>query len=1455
MGLYLTLMTPRVQTKLIAYFTRQLHERTGLELSIGRVDFRFLETVVLEEVLLRDERQDTLLFVGRLFARLDSFRLMHRSCTVKELRLDNAYLNYRAPDKGRREASALDRLMDAFSRRDTLAAAHPGWKVNLSRVELRDCRVNYAEATIRPAEQGINWTDVECREVNAVLRSIDFPAGRFRARVEGLSLKEKSGFALRELTANVLLEDARLLVTDGTIRAGKSRLHLDTLVHEWVPGAGYWQDFVRKMPQRYVFSDAAVYLDDLAYFNGTLLGMDNLITGSGEIYGTVVALAGKNLDVCLGEKSRVRASFRSRGLPRVADTRFEIMLQESSLVAGELREIYLPWLEEHYLPLPGFLDRYDTFIIFGYFSGTLDDFALAARSATPGAGGTIYMTYQADTAGYRYAGDLRLNRVDYALLSGQDALGAGAFNGKFSGGKARESTFTLEGEAPRVALFNTRLRRVQVAARGEGDRYDVSLSVDNDSIRARVNMEYESRDSMTAIRGRGELHLDTWDAWAPALFARGESVDARFDGEWTEGRDTCHAALLVASLDYSSERGKVAIDTIRFTHDAGRDDGKTTLASDLIDAELTGNYRQLQPETLWKYLLSTYFPSIEKDKQPPLREFDFACSVTMKRLNDLLPLVLPGLSLADEATLAARHDKAGNIHLEFTADSVGWEKFHLAGPRLRVDGDRDSVESTCTAEQLHYEPVGRIYNLREVTRVRPDRVASELTWNNWGRETYSGALSLDLGLSRYGDRHVTQLLVHPGVIIIGDTVWKVERSLVLKERDNYFINNFEIRHDDQLFRLKGRVGESPRDTLLVQCENLEIADLNRVLLGNRVPLTGILNGHVRVQDFYRDRLVHANVELSRWGIAGDTLGTLNAHSYWDARQKRLRLDIANHVNDRVPVSANGYYNPSTNDLYLQCILSSLDARQVTSYIPGVEETGSGSISGIVTLQGPSHAPLLDGYLQFDRVTVPVEPLHTTFTINDRVEIKENRVLFDRLKLQDDNSNAVGMSGYYDIVKGHHDVNLLFKDFLILNAPTTWQEAVHGQVAISGRARMHDPAGVPTVVANLKTGRGSRLFVPLESTGLEDEYNFLHFINASRGDARAPAPGRRRQTLSPAASLDLNVAIEITNDLELQLILDPTVGDILKSIGHGNLRLSLEKDKQMNLFGEYVIEQGEYLFTMGNLVNKQFILHSGGHIEWNGSLTNATIDVTALYPLRTALGDLVQNAVSDWDTRDYSTKVPVECTLHLTENLMNPTINFGIEFPSLDTRTRSTLQSLLDSPDEINKQVFALLLMNRFYPRDAEEIMIRDAGYQTGVATASEMLSRQFSRWLSRLTSNLDIGVAYRPGDRETNNEFEIALSTRVWNNRISISANGNVIDGTKGSGQTPVTGDFDVDVKLNPPGTLKLKAYSHTDNKITYNATETVQGIGVSYQEYFDTFRELLRNYLGLFKNKKPREK
>lgn len=260
-----------------------------------------------------------------------------------------------------------------------------------------------------------------------------------------------------------------------------------------------------------------------------------------------------------------------------------------------------------------------------------------------------------------------------------------------------------------------------------------------------------------------------------------------------------------------------------------------------------------------------------------------------------------------------------------------------------------------------------------------------------------------------------------------------------------------------------------------------------------------------------------------------------------------------------------------------------------------------------------------------------------------------------------------------------------------------------------------------------------------------------------------------------------------------------------------------------------------------------------------------LDISAVYNLKTTISELLPVDVGASEGSDgeevvseSGRKVPVECVLNLSDNLRNPSVKFDINFPSLESQSKSYIQSLFSSQDEVNKQMFSLLVLNRFYRSDNTG----DYGTQAqtaGVTTVTEMMSNQLSNWLSQISNNVDIGVAYRMGDpnREvSSDEIELALSTQLLNDRVTISANGNMDvgntrNGTDSDRKTNIAGDFDVEVKLNRQGTLKMKAYSHTNEKILYNNTEMIQGVGISYQETFGTLRELLRKYFGFLRRKK----
>jgi hypothetical protein len=276
-----------------------------------------------------------------------------------------------------------------------------------------------------------------------------------------------------------------------------------------------------------------------------------------------------------------------------------------------------------------------------------------------------------------------------------------------------------------------------------------------------------------------------------------------------------------------------------------------------------------------------------------------------------------------------------------------------------------------------------------------------------------------------------------------------------------------------------------------------------------------------------------------------------------------------------------------------------------------------------------------------------------------------------------------------------------------------------------------------------------------------------------------------------------------------------------------------------------------------VINKKFEIERGGTIAWNGDPYDAILNLNAIYRLKASLAELYANSV---ENADYNQRIPVLCKINLTNSLNNPDIRFDIELPTTEDRVRDEVKQYISSEEDLNKQILSLLVLGKFYTPE----YLRGSYTSTGsglmgstASTASELFSNQFSNWLSQISNDFDIGFNYRPGNEITNNEIEFALSTQMFNDRVSI--NGNIGNNsslrTTSNNSTNLVGDADINVKLTNNGKLQLKAYNHSNNNLIYETSPYTQGVGISYREDFNDFGELWQKMTKIFKSTKAKQK
>jgi hypothetical protein len=134
-----------------------------------------------------------------------------------------------------------------------------------------------------------------------------------------------------------------------------------------------------------------------------------------------------------------------------------------------------------------------------------------------------------------------------------------------------------------------------------------------------------------------------------------------------------------------------------------------------------------------------------------------------------------------------------------------------------------------------------------------------------------------------------------------------------------------------------------------------------------------------------------------------------------------------------------------------------------------------------------------------------------------------------------------------------------------------------------------------------------------------------------------------------------------------------------------------------------------------------------------------------------------------------------------------------------------------------------------------------------------LVSNQLSSWLSGINQNVNLGVNYKAATSTAGQEFDIAVSTQLLNNRLLIDGVFGMSYENQSSQQqaSSIVGDINIEYVLTDNRRWRLKAFNRTNtsDNLMYNNAPYTQGVGVSWQRGFDKIGDLFKNEK---KKKKP---
>jgi hypothetical protein len=1089
----------------------------------------------------------------------------------------------------------------------------------------------------------------------------------------------------------------------------------------------------------------------------------------------------------------------------------------------------------------------------GFFTGFPQDFVTFGTLQTEAGSFGLDLNLERDTIkdGLVYAGALQANAVNAGYLFDADSLGT--ISGDFTLDAFSQETFEfadIQGTITQLSYRDYNYQNITLDGKLSKQRFSGSISSDDPNVALKFKGLVDFSQTVPYYDFDAEIFNLNLTALNLVNLKQELSLmsNLSLDGRGSNIDNAAGKLLATESLLCYGD-SSVTMNDLVFTIYGDSTNRKVSFDSDIVDVSVTGVFNPLELPDAFRNMVSEVMPSLAEPISIEAKEV-FQFSINYATDNSITSLLIPGLKIDANTSLYGSFDsEQRKLEISFLSPGVDYGKFSVKNISADMGKNGEIFKGRIFANNFFIDSLN-FGNPDVDIEAYNDFVELK---TGWFAATGNNSAKLELHADFFSKDHFIVEL-EPGYFNIRDLRWDIdERAIFEKDSTSLFFDSFLIHSGEQTVVLDGKIGLSSSDTVRFNIENFDLASLDSMGIGVQKNIAGLVNLKGAVSNFYESTAIEAVGDVENFVLGERGIGNLILSSAYQGDSKDLKINATLVNEGRELVTFDGVYNTKGDDkMNGDLILDEFDLDILNELgIPQVSDF-SGSADGQIQVEGVLTKPQLKGHIDFDKAMFKIDYLNTYFVFDDRVRVEPDFFGIDYKPLLDSKGNkgfVVASAFHEDFANWSYDISADVDNFYILNTTREENKLYFGQAFATGSVQLGGYEGKLEVNIDASTEKGTTINLPLDEDEEVALENFVHFVNEDR-----EIDSDREIDLS-GVSMRLNV--DATPDALFRIIFDEKSGDILQGRGAGKISLETTEAGEFNMFGRYEIFSGNYNFTLRSLISKQFDLRPGGTIGWYGDPYNADLDLSAVYSVRTPLYPIMI------ENRElYRSRELVNVIMALTGKLQTPAIGFDIELPQATENERIQLASAVSSVNQLNQQVFALLILNKFIAIAAPEQA--GTGVVSGVAaftntSTSEFISNQLSGWLSEISNEFDIGLNYRPGDQITNQEIAVALSTQLFDERLLVSGSFGVTNTTEAQftqGQSGILGDFLLEYMLTKDGKIRLKVFNETNPYEVFSTSTSMytQGVGLIYQEDFNTIDEFFRKVGELFRDDKVEE-
>lgn len=1421
---------PATQTFIAKKVVAYLNEDFGINIDIQRIHIKFNGKVDIKGTLVRDHKQDTLIWAKELSTSiLDIKQLIDGNLYFGKIEANELFLDMKT-HKG-----------DTLSNLDVFVNKFDSGKPSSGKFVMKTAKINLNNSRYYISDE--NNADPNLLQLD----KLNAEVGNFQILGSNIALSASANFTYNKQLEVSNLAAERFEYTDSLMQTGLLHLQLKgntstSLVAnlKMYPYNGSYGNFVNK-----VVWDANVYEGKVntshlnTFYNGftpeRLIELKNVT-----LKGTL-----NNFNIPKGEINYQNSSI-------TGDLSFKNLLSNNKDIIIEGKGVYaqtiyndLAYLMPQTLGenLPDVLQRLGLVSIDGDFSykttSLFTNLILRTPEGKAHINGSLEDLTHTDKTTFK--ADLSTEQLHLGKLLGDNSVGNLTADLVVRGQGFEPSTMQLfaNGHIHSVGYNGYNYKRIGVNG-------ELKQQVFNGKIDARdpnLTMKFDGLADLSGKSNKFDFQADIAIADLHALkFMELDSI-SQFCGKMVidisgNQLDDIVGKIAFKNTNYINSAGNFNFKDFEITSTLNEGVKEISINSpDIISGKVGGKFKLTEIKKVLQNAVGSIYTHYNPYKIEPNQYVDFHFNI----YNKIVEVFVPQVKIGSNTFINGNIDAGkGSFKLQMKSPSVNAYSNQIDSLSLQID-NKNPLYNTFLEVKKADLGVYAIHDFNLINTTIKDTLFFRTEFR--GGETAKDNYELNF-YHTLNKKQESIIGIKKSLIDFKGNQWYINRENAMNEynkivlnrtADSLKISNFKMAHQNQYMNLSGLITTDNYKNLHLVAHNVALDKVMPEMKG--LNLTGTLNGNVSLTQKGNLYYPSADLFVQYFKLNGYDYGDLEMSIF--GNNDLSSFDVAAFFSNgrSLGFATRGKINLDKKKgtlLDLKAYFQDFALSPFNPFVEGIFYDLRGTMSGIVNIQGSVSDPLMDGELTLHKAGAGISYLKLNTDINEGARIKVNNKTFDinNWTLTDtDYKTQASLNGtirHNKLLDWFLDLRLqtLGKRFMVLNTPYTDDALFYGTAFMQGKASIKGALDEIAISVNAKTEEGTSFKIPLSDGESVGDDSFITFVE--KGDKKVKV----QRDLESIKGLELNFELDILPTAEVEIVMDKKTGSNLVGRGAGTLLIEINTNGKFNMWGDFITYSGFYNFKYENFIDKRFNVLPGGSISWSGDPLKATLrDLKAAY-------NLSANPSTLLESNQYNRKVNTQVIIKLEGELMHPETLFDITFPDSSPSLVSELNYKLEDQDRKQLQAFSLLAQGSFMSeKNTDNRLLAYNLFETAAGLFNQLLSDEDNK--------LNLGVSYEAGINDGSSDinsdrlgFTVSTQITEW-----ASVNAKVGIPVGGVSRTAVAGNVEVQFRLNADGSLTAKIFNRENEWQQYMLDRIgyAQGVGLTYTVDFNTFKGLMQ--------------